>query len=150
MSKAKLVIARIAKKKIEFQLKMSAEEHQQAMQANPMGRPRRPSFTERLIGHSREWFTQFYKEEEKDEAMFGQGFNDPTDDFIPGVVCAERRRRTLSLGSDASVDSFDGHTNGRQRRESLTERVAAMQLMRKPENKVEGIAATIAAVVDEK
>jgi len=110
--------------------------------------PRRLSLTQRLIGANREWLQSYYTSQEEDDQQFGQGFNDPTDDFVPGVIANSRRRRNSSTSSDASLDSTPS-TGERVRSGSITERVAGMQLNRKPKTLLESYAITVANVVDD-
>jgi len=117
--------------------------------------PRRPSFTQRLVGQSREWIHNFYQNQEKDDQAYGHGFNDSVDDYVPTVMfnnAEHRRRRNSSVSSDASVDSVEEQqvtSPTRQRTSSISERVAGMQLQRKPKSILEGYAVTNATVVDD-
>ena len=88
--------------------------------------PRKPSLTQRLIGNSREWLAGFYAGRESDATIYGQGFGDEIDDFVPGVLTNSMRRRTSSLSSSDSVESYD--IPRRVRSASLTERIANMQV----------------------
>lgn len=69
--------------------------------------------------------------QEEDDQQYGHGFNDAADDFVPGVVYNDRRRRNSSVSSD---DSETG-VNNRVRTGSISERVAGMQVITKPEDK---------------
>ncbi|KAI1282018.1 hypothetical protein HDE_13084 [Halotydeus destructor] len=109
--------------------------------------PRRLSLTQRLVGQSKEWMQNYYVSQEKDDQMYGHGFNDVVDDFVPGVLYNNaQRRRTMSVGSegDESVTSPN-----RSRTNSISERVAGMQLHRPPRNHLESYAVTMATVVDD-
>jgi len=93
---------------------------------------RRPSLTQRLVGVNREWMQTYYNQHEQDDQSFGVGFNDQAEDFIPGVIENSRRRRNSSLSSDASIESLGG---GRDRSNSIAERVAGMQVKTTPNTK---------------
>jgi len=60
---------------------------------------RRPSFTQRLMGQSRDWIQNFYLLQEKDDQLCGHGFGDEIDDFVPASIYnnSEMRRRRTSL-----------------------------------------------------
>jgi len=121
--------------------------------------PRKQSLTERLVGQSRSWINSFYTSQEKDDQLYGQGFNDPVDDLAPNSMfynAEVRRRRNSSVSSDTSDagDSLieeikqNNHT-GRVRTSSISERVAGMQLHRKPHSTLEGYAIASATVIDD-
>ena len=89
--------------------------------------PRRLSLTQRLIGNSKDWMANFYAGREADATLYGQGFGDEIDDFVPGVLTNSMRRRTSSLSSQESVEGFN--MPKKVRSDSLTERVANMQVI---------------------
>jgi len=109
--------------------------------------PRRLSLTQRLVGQSREWMQNFYSSHEKDDQVYGHGFNDPTDDFVPAVMYNNARRRTSSMSSDGSLDGIE--SPARNRTNSISERVAGLQLHRKPKTPMESYAVAVATVVDD-
>lgn len=94
--------------------------------------PRRPSLTQRLVGNSRDWIQGFYQSQEKDDQMYGQGFNDSIDDLVPAVMYNNARRRTSSTSSDASDSVETPISGGRVRTNSISERVAGMQVINEP------------------
>jgi hypothetical protein len=122
-------------------------------------RKRTQSLTERIVGHSREWIQSFYPAGHENGNMsptdseHRDGFNDQADDFVPSAVSNTgiiRRRRTSSLTSDSSIDSLDDSpVAARPRAGSISERVAGMQLQRKPKSILEGYAVTNATVLDD-
>jgi len=116
--------------------------------------PRRPSLTSRLIGMNREWMNNFYQSQEEDDQQYGHGFNDPADEFVGGVIYNERRRRNSSVSSDTSeagelAAGFANSGTNRVRTGSISERVAGMQLHRKPKTSLESFAITSANIVDD-
>jgi len=95
--------------------------------------PRKMSFTERLIGRFREDVQTYYLTQEKDDQMYGHGFNDSADEFVPVVMFNNAaRRRTSSVSSTSSDASMDELGQGRQRTKSISEQVAGMQVIKEP------------------
>jgi len=107
---------------------------------------RRPSFTQRLVGNGREWMSGFYTSMEKDDVIAGQGFGDALDDFVPtNMAYSQERRRNSSVSSDSDgIGELAGIRRG-----SITERVAGMQLYRKPKSNLESYAVGFATLVDD-
>jgi len=122
--------------------------HNQNMQqppaAMPKEMPRKLSLTQRLIGGFHDTVQNFYVAQELDDQAYGHGFNDSADEFVPGVMYNNARRRTSSMSDDGNNNNPE-----RQRTGSISERVAGMQLNRKPKSVLEGYAITNATVIDD-
>lgn len=84
--------------------------------SGPMGTGRRFSFTQKLLGTSKDLISSFYSFNEKEQ-------NDNQDE-LNQLMLMQARRRTSSISSDVSADEHQPL----ERKNSLNERLLTMQV----------------------